>query len=522
MNKEILFNQDARKKIIDGLNVAARAVVSTLGPRGQNVIFEDSIYPTITKDGVTVAQQVFLEDKFENMGVMMAREAAENTNREAGDGTTTTVLLLSTLINEANKYIITGMNPFLLKKGIDIGKDIVLSLLERQVKKLETLEDKKSVAIISANNDEKLGSLIAEVIDTTGLDGIVTVQTVADNKIDVEYIKGMRITSGYESSAFINNQKRLSANLENPAIVITSDNLLTQNQLIAMVQTALNAGKREIVLFANRIEGAALAFLVQNHMLGKFTCVPVKFSSYSDFKHELLYDLATLVNAKVVGDEESVSLDNITSDCFGTCKTAIINRDTTIISGGDGDVTGRIEEVKALMEDEKDTYIIDRLKDRLGRLTGSIANIKVGGASETEQTEIKYRIEDAINATRSAIQDGIVEGGGVALIKCYKDFKPEMHAEHPDVIAGIEIVKKSLLAPLRTIVNNGGGNGDAIIGKVIDSNTGYNALTEEFGDLLEMGVIDPVKVVRNEVINACATAGILLTSGAAITIKKEK
>lgn len=521
MNKEILFNEDARKKIIKGLSITAKAVGSTLGPRGQNVIFEDSSFPTITKDGVTVAQQVFLEDKFENMGVMMAREAAQNTNREAGDGTTTTVVLLNSMVNEADKYITAGMNPILIKRGMDYAKDLVIEHLKNIVVEVSTPEIKRNIATISANNDSKLGNLIAEVIDETGIDGIVTVQTTSGLDIDVEYIKGMRINSGYESHMFINNQKRLSCNMDDPAIVITTDTLTAQEQLIPLIERlVVKGGKREIVLFANRIEGAALAFLVQNHMLGKFTCVPIRFSSFGDYKRDLLYDMAALTQATVLGEDEAIKLRDGGVEHAGTCNQVIITRDMTIISGGKGDVTAKIDEVKALLNDEKDTFRIEKLKDRLGRLTGSIANIKVGGASETEQIEIKYRIEDALNATKSAVQEGIVAGGGTALLNCYNLISSEN--KNKEFAVGIEIVKNALLMPLKTIVNNGGGNGEAVVGKVLDSGLGYNALTEEYGNLIDMGVIDPFKVVKNEIINSVATAGIMITSGTAITIKPEK
>jgi len=518
MYKEILFDEEARKKILTGLDIAAKTVSTTLGPRGQNVIFEESIYPTVTKDGVTVAQQILLEDKFENMGVMLAREAAENTNREAGDGTTTTIVLLQALAEEANKYIAAGMNPILIKRGMDLALEQVVGMLKKQVKELKTDDERLQVATISANNDEQLGKLIHEVIKKVGTDGVVTVGTSNTLKTEVEYVKGTKLESGFQSHVFMNNRKRLAVELERPTIIVCTDNITSQEQLIPLIEKLVTSGKRQMVLFANSIEGPGLAFLAQNHMMGKFTCVPIKMASFGDYAKDLVYDLAALTCATVIGEEDVVKLEDAGVEHIGTCEQIIITRDETIISGGHGDIAERILETKALLGEETDTFNIKKLTDRLGRLTGSIANIKVGGASETEQSEIKYRVEDALNATKSAIAEGIVEGGGIALLKCDVSYK----ATNREMQAGIDIVKSALSKPLRKIVDNGGESGEAVMGKVLNDKTGYNALTGEYGDLFKMGIVDPFKVVNNEITNAVATAGILITSGAAIAIKPTK
>jgi chaperonin GroEL len=519
MFKEILFNQEARDKILKGLNITAQAVGSTLGPKGQNVIFEESSFPTITKDGVTVANQIFLEDKFENMGVMLAREAAENTNREAGDGTTTTVCLLASMVNEANKYIATGMNPILIKRGMDQALEIVLKSLQEQIKPIRTDEEKLQIATIAANNDEKIGKMIYDVIKKVGIDGVVTVQTSSNLETEVEYVKGTKLNQGFQVHLFINNPKKLSVEVQNPVIILCTDSITNQDQLVPLIEKLVLSGRRNMVLLANTIEGSALAFLAQNHMLGKFSCVPVKLPSFGDYQKDLIYDLATLTEATVLGLEDTKKIEDATPEDCGTCETIIIDRDSTIISGGKGDISKRIAETKGLFEKEKDLFKISKLKDRLGRLTGSIANIKVGGASETEQTEIKYRIEDALNATKSAIEEGIVEGGGVALLKA-SEFN--IQDKSKEISAGKMIVYNSLREPIRKIASNAGMNGDSIADKVLDIEKGYNALTNNFEDLFKSGVIDPFKVVKNEITNAVATAGILITSGAAIVIKPEK
>jgi len=521
MYKDLLFGDEARSKIIKGMNIAADAVKITLGPRGRNCIFEDTSYPTITKDGVTVAQQIFLKDKFENMGVMITRESAENTNREAGDGTTTTVVLLQQMVNEANKYIAAGMNPILIKRGMDQAHDLIQDQLKFQVKEIKSEEEKLNIATISANNDVELGKLIAKVIKEVGIDGVVTVSNSNSLKTEVEYVKGTKIDRGYNSHIFINDAKRLSCILENPVVILCFDRISVQSQIIPLIQKIITSGDRQMILIAAEIEGEALAFLAKNHVMGKFTCVPVKMSSFGDYQKDLIYDLAALTEAQVLGVEGFIKIENAEVSHLGRCESIIISREDTIISGAKGDISQKIEEVKALLKDEKDTFRIEKLKERLGKLTGSIANIKVGSASDTEQPEIRYRIEDALNATKYAIKEGIVEGAGLALLRCYNSMK-SIDSKNEEFKAGYEIVRKSLLAPLRTIVNNSGENGDAIVGQVLATKKGYNALTNEYEDLIKSGVIDPYRVVKQEIQNAVSTASILITSGVAIARAQEE
>lgn len=516
MYKQLLFGQDAREKIKTGVNILADAVSSTLGPRGQNVIYEESSFPTITKDGVTVAQQVFLEDKFENMGNMTAREAAENTNREAGDGTTTTIVLLREVFNQGYEAISSGMNPILVKRGMDLALTQVLDNLES--KDITSDKEKEQVAIISVNNDIEMGTMIASVLKEVGQDGVITVASSNSLKTDVEYIKGTKLNSGYESHLFINDSRSLSAVMVDPEIIITTERITMSSQIIPLLQKCLIAGKKNIVLFADVIEGQALVYLVQNYLQGKFTCVPVKVPSYGGYQRDLLYDLAALTDATVLGQQDAKRIEDADLEDLGNARSVIIGREQTIVSGTDGDITDRVKEVKALLEVEKDVFRKEKLRQRMGRLTGKIANIKVGGASDAEQMEIRYRVEDAVNATRSAIEEGIVEGGGTALLRAYqKMVEPKAT---PEEIQGFKIIKESLKAPLRKIVDNGGIASDLVVAKVLEGKLGYNALTNQFEDLFESGIIDPKKVVRNEIINAVATAGILLTSGCAIAIKQ--
>lgn len=525
MYKEILFDEDARNKILKGVQTVGKAVSSTLGPRGNNVIYEESMYPTITKDGVTVARQIFLEDKFENMGVMISREAAENTNREAGDGTTTTIVLLQAMYEEGHKAVASGMNPILIKRGMDFAAEQIVMLLDGQAKKITTEKEKLQIATSSANNDEKIGKLIIDVLKKIGVDGAVTVTNGNSLKIEVDYVNGTRLDQGYQSHVFINDPKNLSVTMNNPKIIICTDDITMQSQLVPMIQKFIEQGEKNIFLLANSIGGQALAFLIQNYLQGKFTCVPVKIPSFGDYQRDLVYDIAALTGATVVGKEDAKKLEDANLEDAGSCSSIIVSYDKTILVGALGaleDSNKRIEEVKALLKDEEDEYRKDKLKIRLGRLTGSIANIKVGAASESEQGEIKYRIEDALNSTKSAIEEGIVEGGGIALLKCIDGIFDAVSSNVSKIIVskefnqGVEIVRKSLSMPLKKIANNGGVSGEAVVGKVLDHGIGYNALTNKYENLFEAGIIDPKKVVRNEIQNAVSTAGILLTNNCAI------
>ena len=520
--KEIKFNDDARKRIIKGVKVTADAVSSTLGPRGTNVIFEETSYPTITKDGVTVARQVELEDKFENMGVMMAREASENTNAEAGDGTSSTIVLLEAMVQEANKYIVAGMNPILIKRGMDNALKNILTSLAKQVKEVKTTKERLNVATISANNDPVVGQLIVDILKKVGVDGIVLAKGSMLLETEVEYINGTKIGGGYLSPMFVNNQRKLTAEVKNPRIIICSEELHSQAQLTPLITRLLTDGHTDIILLAKKISGSALGFIAQNYMKGQFRCVPVEMSSMGVSQKDFMHDLAALTESTVIGQDEAFQLEDAGTEQTGTCEIAVVGKSETVLSGSKGNISKRLAEIATLLKDEKDLHKKNKLNERKGRLTGSIATINIGGSSETEQTELQYRIEDALCATRHAIREGIVEGGGVALLKCMQEKDTKVNDYSKEFLAGIDIVYNALMRPLQKIVENSGGSGDAVVAKVLETGKGYNALTETYGDLLKMGIIDPYKVSQQVLINSVATAGILITSSVAITIKQKK
>ena len=521
MYKNIIFNEDVRSKIVKWVNIVADAVCATLWPRGTNVIFQENTYSTVTKDGVTVAQNVLLKDKFENMWVMLTREAAENTNRNAGDGTTSTVAILRAIVNEWNKYITAWMNPVLIKRWMDEALKMVIDKLNTVTKEIKTREERLNIATISANNDKELWELIVSVIDNVGKDWVITVATTNWLKTEVEYVNGSKLDGWFESPYFINDAKKLTANMINPTIVFTSDRITMQSQLVPLIQRLLDANKREIVLFAESVDEQALAFLIQNHIQGKFTCVPVKFPSFGWDQSDIMNDMATLVWATVLWEEQWRKITEWTVDDTWTAESVIVWRTYSIISWANWDVQSRIDEVKALLEAENDVFAKEKLKERMWKLTWKIASIKVGWASETEQSEIKYRIEDAINATKSAIDSGIVEWAWTALLRCSNIVPPEWLMKEQE--AWFNIVKMAITSPFKKIIQNAWENADAIMWKVLEWDKWFNSLLIQYENLYEAWVIDPQKVVVNEVTNAVATAGILLTSTVAIaSIDEEK
>jgi len=522
--KQIEFGDSARSKIIKGVNKVANAVVSTLGPKGRNVVFEDGGIPVVTKDGVTVAQQVVLEDRFENLGATMAKEAAERTNIEAGDATTSTMSILREIVNESCKKIDNGANPIILKRGMDSAVSDILDIVKKRVKEITTDEMRDSVATISANNDEKVGKLISGVIKKVGKDGIITVTGNTDIENKVEYIQGTKIDRGYESHMFINDRKRLACNMENPVIIMTTDRITHYSQLVNIIQDIYNKGKKNIILLADSIEGTAMGFILQNHLGGKFSCVPVKIPAFGDFQKDLIYDLATLLQATVLGEQEAKKFGDGTMEDCGTCDNVFIGRDYTVFTGGKGDISKRVEEVKALMDGEKDPFKLDQLKKRIGRLTGSVANIKVGGASDIEQVEKRYRIEDALHSVRSALDGGIVEGGGTAFLRAAAEINAGVRKifDDRDMEDGYYIVVNAIMSTFRTILKNAGLSHEVISAKVLSDKIGYNVLTNKYVDLIGDGVIDPYKCLVSQLNNAVATASIIITSEVAMVNMNKK
>lgn len=518
MYKEILFGKNIREKILDGVNVVADAVSATLWPRGTNVIFEETSYPAITKDGVTVAQNVVLKDKFKNMWVMVAKEAAENTNKNAWDGTTSTIVILRDIMNEWHKYVTAGMNPVLLKRWMEEAMKQTVEILKTKSKEVNSKKEKLSIATISANNDPILGALITWVVEKIGSNGVVSVTMNRDEETSVDYVKGTKTHGWYEHQVFINDQKRLIASLDNPEILVTSDEIIQQSQLVDFLQNMLENGKRDIVIYADKVDQQALAFLVQNYIQWKFRCVPVRLPSFSWYQEDILQDLAALVWANVVGEWQGKSLAEATIEDTGIASNVKVWRDFTIVTWGKGKISERIDNVTALLRTENDLFKKEKLKERLWSLNGKIANIKVWGSSETEQQEIKYRIEDALNATKSAIEEGIVEWAWVTLLRCSDELKN--NGKTPEEKAWFDIIKKALQSPFKTIIENGWENADAIMWKILEWTKWYNSLTNQIEDLFKAWVIDPAKVVRNEVLNAVSTAWILLTSSVGIITKE--
>ena len=520
MYKEVLFGSNVRSKILKWVNTVGDAVTSTLWPRWTHVIFEDSSFPVITKDWVTVAQQIMLEDKFENMWVFVAREAAEKTNRNAWDGTTSTIAILQAILNEWHKYVEAWMNPVLIKRGMDEASKVIVELLEKKSKNVISEEEKLNIATISANNSKELWELIVSVINEVGKDWVVTVTNSSNENTEVEYVKGTRVESGYAHPAFVNDAKRWVNEFSNPAIIVCDEDITQQNQVIPLAQMLIANGKTNAVLFASSIEWSALAFLIQNHLMGKFTIVPVRLPSFSSYQKDLMRDLSSLTNAKILGENQAKTLKTASIEDVGSCENLVIGRNYTIISWGKWNIEERIEEIKSLLETETDTFVKEKLKDRLGKISGKVASIRVWGSSVTEQTEIKYRIEDAINSTKSAMEEWIVEWAGTTLLRCSTEM--EITPESPEFNAWVEIVRNAICKPFKKIIENGGWNADAIMWKVLESWVWYNSLKNCLEDLFVAGIIDPKKVVKNEVINSIATAWILLTSSVGIATVEEK
>ena len=521
MAKDLIYGQEVWRKLESGVDQVANAVKITIGPRGHNVVLGTKWgSPVITNDGVTIAKEISLEDSFENMGAQLIIEVASKANDIAGDGTTTATILGQSIFKQGLKNVTSGANAMAIKRGIGKAVENVIETIKKDSKEVSSKEDIEQVATISANNDKELWELIVDVVDEIWKDWVITVTASNSLNTEVEYVSGTKIPSWYWTPIFINNPKRLSCELENPVIVMTSDKISQQSQLIPLFEKLLAADKKEVVLFAEDIEWQALAFLIQNRIQWKFICVPVRFSSFAWYQKDLMFDLATLVKANVLGDEQGKKTLEWGLEDFGTCDKVTITRDSTLITGWQWDVIKRIDEVKTLMEWEKDSFSLEKLKERLSKLTGKAANIKVWWASDTEQSEIKYRIEDALNATKSAIEEGIVEWAGTALLRCSSML--ELEWEWQEFLAGIKIVKNAIQSPFKKIITNGWENADAILGKVIESDISYNSLTMNYENLFESGIIDPTKVVKNELINAISTAWILLTSSVAISLAEVK
>lgn len=520
MAKQIIFGKDARDQILKGVKMLADAVSATMGPKGRNVLIEKSYGgPTVTKDGVSVAKEVELEDKFENMGAQLVKEAATKTNDAAGDGTTTATVLAYAIMNEGLKHVKSGANAIAIKRGIDKAVSAVTVELEKMKKDVDDREEYKAVATISAQ-DEKIGDTIADVIEHVGKDGVITVDKGQTFGIEMEYVEGMQFDNGYISPYFITDTQRMEAVFENPAVLITDKKIGSIQEILPLLEKLAQSGKKEIVIICENIEGEALATLVVNRLRGTFSALAIKAPAFGDRRKAILQDIAALTGGRVISEEVGLKLENAGVEDLGHCDRVISTKDNTTVVGGAGnkeDIDLRVNQIKTEIENSKSDFDKEKLAERLAKLTGGVAVIKVGAATEVEQKERQHRVEDALAATRAAAEEGILPGGGTAFIRAL-DCLADIKTENEDEAVGVEIIKGALVSPLTQIASNAGVDGAGVVAKVrkASGNEGYNALTGEYEDLMKAMVIDPKKVTRSALENAASVASMFLTLEAAI------
>lgn len=518
--KDVRFADDARSRMIKGVNTLANAVKVTLGPKGRNVVLDKSFgAPTVTKDGVSVAKEIELKDKFENMGAQMVKEVASQTADIAGDGTTTATVLAQAILREGMKSVTAGMNPMDLKRGIDLAVKAAVEELKTLSKKVEKSETIAQVGTISANSDSDIGNLIAKAMDKVGHDGVITVEEgqALDNELEV--VEGMQFDRGYLSPYFINNQQSMSAELDNPYILLLEKKVSNIRDLLPVLE-AVAKSSRPLLIVAEDVEGEALATLVVNTIRGIVKVAAVKAPGFGDRRKAMLEDMAILTGGTVISEEVGLSLEKATLEHLGNAKKVQVTKDNTTIIDGAGKKEGiqaRVKQIEAQIEDTSSDYDKEKLQERKAKLAGGVAVIKVGAATEVEMKEKKARVEDALHATRAAVEEGIVPGGGVALVRCLKALE-KLQGINQDQNTGIAILRRSIEEPLRQIVINAGDAADVVIAKVREGkdNYGYNAATGEYGDMVEMGILDPTKVTRTALQNAASVAGLMLTTEAMI------
>ncbi len=524
--KELLFNVDARAKLKKGVDHLAEAVKVTLGPKGRNVVIDKKFgSPTVTKDGVTVAKEVELADPVENMGAQMVKEVATKTSDLAGDGTTTATVLAQAIFREGLKNVTAGANPMELKRGIDRAVEAVVEELKKISVPTVGKKEIAQVAAISANNDKEIGNLIAEAMEKVGKDGVITVEEAKGLETTLETVEGMQFDRGYLSPYFVTDPEKMEAALEDPYILIHDKKISTMKELLPVLEKVAQAGK-PLLLIAEDVEGEALATLVVNKLRGTLKVVAVKAPGFGDRRKEMLRDIAVLSGGQVISEEVGFKLENATLNDLGRAKRVVVDKDNTTIVDGRGkesDIQGRINEIKAAIEKTTSDYDREKLQERLAKLSGGVAVINVGAATETEMKEKKARVEDALHATRAAVEEGIVPGGGVALLRCQAALDKIKGTEDEKI--GVEIVRKALEEPIRMIAQNAGAEGSIVVERVKESkerNYGYNAQTDAFEDLVKAGVIDPTKVTRTALQNAASIAGLLITTECVVVEKKEE
>jgi chaperonin GroEL len=521
--KEVRFSSDAREKMLRGVDILANAVKVTLGPKGRNVILDKSFgAPRTTKDGVTVAKEIELEDKFENMGAQMVREVASKTNDVAGDGTTTACVLAQAIVREGAKAVAAGMNPMDLKRGVDLAVAAAIEDIKKQSKKVKGTEEVGQVGTISANGDKSIGDMIAQAMQKVGNEGVITVEEAKTAETELDVVEGMQFDRGYLSPYFITNADKMLAELEEPYILLHEKKLSSLQPMLPILEAVVQTGK-PLVIVAEDIEGEALATLVVNKLRGGLKVAAVKAPGFGDRRKAMLEDIATLTGGQVISEDLGIKLENVSIDMLGRAKRVRIEKENTTIVDGYGkkpDIQGRCAQIKTQIEETTSDYDKEKLQERLAKLAGGVAVIKVGGATEVEVKEKKDRVDDALNATRAAVEEGIVAGGGVALLRAKKAVQA-VKSQNADIQAGINIVLKALESPIRQIVENAGVEGSIVVGKVQEKsgNYGFDAQTEEYVDMVEKGIIDPTKVVRTALQDAASVASLLITTEAMVAEK---
>ncbi len=519
--KDVVFSADAREKMLKGVDILAHAVRVTLGPKGRNVVLDKSFgAPRITKDGVTVAKEIELEDKFENMGAQMVREVASKTNDVAGDGTTTATVLAQSIVKEGAKAVAAGMNPMDLKRGIDMAVSAVVADLENRSKPIKTSEEVAQVGTISANGEAEVGKMIAEAMQKVGNEGVITVEEAKSLETELEVVEGMQFDRGYLSPYFVTNPDKMTVELEDPYILLHEKKLSNLQAMLPILESVVQAS-RPLLIIAEDVEGEALATLVVNKLRGGLKVAAVKAPGFGDRRKAMLQDIATLTGGEVISEDLGIKLENVGLEMLGTAKRVNITKEETTIvdgAGAKGEIDGRVAQIKQQIEETSSDYDREKLQERLAKLAGGVAVIRVGGATEVEVKEKKDRVDDALNATRAAVEEGIVPGGGAALLRA-RSAATDLSSGNPDIQAGIKIVVKALESPIRQIAENAGVEGSIVVGKVLEKKSGafgFDAQDEEYKDLVSAGIIDPTKVVRTALQDAASVAGLLVTTEAMV------
>jgi chaperonin GroEL len=519
--KQVHFGSDARDRMLRGVDILANAVKVTLGPKGRNVVLDKSYgAPRITKDGVTVAKDIELEDKFENMGAQMLREVASKTNDKAGDGTTTATILAQAIVREGVKYVTAGMNPMDLKRGVDMAVETAVKDITARAKKVKSSDEIAQVGTISSNGDALIGNMIAKAMQKVGNEGVITVEEAKTAETEIDIVEGMQFDRGYLSPYFITNAEKMTVELDDPYILIHEKKLSSLQAMLPVLEAVIQTGK-PLLIIAEDVEGEALATLVVNKLRGGLKVAAVKAPGFGDRRKAMLEDIATLTAGEMIAEDLGIKLESVTLAMLGRAKRVRIDKENTTIIDGSGkkkDIEGRVNQIKAQIEETTSDYDREKLQERLAKLAGGVAVIRVGGVTEVEVKEKKDRVDDALNATRAAVEEGIVPGGGIALLRA-KIAVAKLKSENPDVQAGINIVLKALEAPIRQIVENAGVEGSIVVNRIHENKSqtfGFNAQTEEYVDMLDAGIVDPAKVVRTALQDAASVAGLLITTEAMI------